>query len=132
VLQETYSKIWEAAADFDREKGSPLAWMATIARNLAIDQARRARPLSLDSLSEAYEPAADFEDPLAGRERQEAYAALLRCLTGLEPKMREMVLLAYYRGASRPALAAKFNIPVGTVKTWLRRTLAQLKDCLSS
>ena len=81
---------------------------------------------------ETYEPAAYFEDPLAGRECQEAYAALLRCLTGLEPKIREMVLRAYYRGASRQALAVKFNTPVGTVKTWLRRSLAQLKDCLSS
>ena len=123
VLQETFSKIWEAAADFDLAKGSPLAWMATIARNLAIDQVRRARPISLDELSETYEPGADFEDPLAGRERQETYASLLRCLTGLEPRMREMVLFAYYRGASRQALAVKFNIPLGTVKTWLRRSL---------
>ena len=72
-------------------------------------------------MSEAYEPAAEFEDPLAGRVRQEAYAALLRCLNNLEKEKREMILLAYYRGASREMLAAKFNAPVGSVKTWLHR-----------
>ena len=83
-------------------------------------------------MPEGFELADEFIDPLATRDRKEAYAALLRCLNGLEPEKREMILLAYYRGASREALATKFNAPVGTVKTWLRRSLAQLKDCLSS
>ncbi len=132
VLQEAYVKIWERAADFDATKGSPLAWMATIARNRALDEVRRSRPVSLEDMPEGFEPVADTEDPLAKRDRTESYAALMRCLAGLEPERREMILLAYYRGASREALATKFNAPVGTVKTWLRRSLAQLKDCLSS
>jgi len=132
VLQEAYVKVWERAGDFDAAKGSPLAWMATIARNRALDEARRARPLSLEDMPEGFEPATETEDPLAGRERTEAYAALMRCLAGLEPEKREMILAAYYRGASREALAARYQAPVGTVKTWLRRSLAQLKDCLSS
>ncbi len=131
VLQEAYVKIWDRAADFDSTRGSPLAWMATIARNRALDEVRRARPISLEDMPEGFEPAADTEDPLASRDRSEVYQALLRCLGGLEADKREVILLAYYRGASREALAAKFNAPVGTVKTWLRRGLAQLKDCLS-
>ncbi len=132
VLQEAYVKIWERAADFDASKGSPLAWMATIARNRALDLARRARPISLEDMPEGFEPSAETEDPLASRERSEAYAALMRCLGALAADRREMVLLAYYRGASREALASRYNAPVGTVKTWLRRSLAELKDCLSS
>jgi RNA polymerase sigma-70 factor (ECF subfamily) len=132
VLQEAYVKIWERAADFDAAKGSPLAWMATIARNRALDLARRARPVSLEDMPEGFEPAAETEDPLASRERSEAYVALMRCLGALPADKREMVLLAYYRGASREALANRYNAPVGTVKTWLRRSLAELKDCLSS
>jgi RNA polymerase sigma-70 factor (ECF subfamily) len=132
VVQEAYVKIWQRASDFDAAKGSPLAWMTTIARNRALDEARRTKPVSLEDMPEGFELAGEFIDPLATRDRKEAYAALLRCLNSLEPERREMILLAYYRGASRDALATKFNAPVGTVKTWLRRSLAQLKDCLSS
>jgi RNA polymerase sigma-70 factor (ECF subfamily) len=106
--------------------------MATIARNRALDEVRRSRPVSLEDMPEGYEPAAEFIDPLASRDRQQSYAALMRCLNALEPDKREMILAAYYRGASREALAEKHKAPVGTVKTWLRRSLAQLKDCLSS
>jgi RNA polymerase sigma-70 factor (ECF subfamily) len=132
VLQEVFVKIWERAGDFDTAKGSPLGWMATIARHRALDEVRRSRPVSLEDMPEGYEPAAEFVDPLASRERRQSYAALMRCLEALEPDKREMILAAYYRGASREALAERYGAPVGTVKTWLRRSLAQLKDCLSS
>jgi RNA polymerase sigma-70 factor (ECF subfamily) len=132
VLQEAYVKIWDRAADYDSAKGSPLGWMATIARNRALDEARKSRPVSLEDMPEGFEPAAPSEDPLASRSRSETYAALMRCLNSLEPDKREMILAAYYRGASREALAGRYNAPVGTVKTWLRRSLAQLKDCLAS
>ena len=73
-------RIWEKAGDFDPAKGSPLAWMATIARNRALDEVRRVRPGSLEDLPESFEPAADEVDPLAARERSEALAALINCL----------------------------------------------------
>ena len=79
-----------------------------------------------------FEPAAETEDPLASRERSESYARLMRCLEGLPSERREMIMLAYYRGASREAIARKFSAPVGSVKTWLRRSLSDLRDCLSS
>ena len=132
ALQEAYVKIWERADSFDPAKGSAYGWMATIARNRALDIARRTRPVSLEDMPEGFEPAAESVDPLAGRERGEAYAALMRCLARLEGDKRDMVLLAYYRGASREALAARYHAPVGTVKTWLRRSLAELRECLSS
>ena len=132
ALQEAYVKIWERAADFDSAKGSPLAWMATVARNKALDVARKSRPISFEDMGEGFEPVADTEDPLASRDRSEGYAKLMRCLEGLAPERREMILLAYYRGASREAIAKKYAAPVGSVKTWLRRSLGDLRDCMSS
>ena len=132
ALQEAYVRIWEKAAEFDPAKGSPLAWMATIARNRALDEVRRARPVSLEELPEGLEPAAEEVDPLGARDRSERLAALLACLRRLDDDRREVVLLAYYRGLSREALARRFDKPVPTIKTWLRRSLMQLRDCLDS
>ncbi len=120
------------AADFDLAKGSPLAWMATIARNRALDEVRRARPISLEDMPEGFEPVAETEHPLESRSRAETYAALMRCLNALEPESA--------RWSCSPIIAARaarrwrrgYKAPVGTVKTWLRRSLTQLKDCLSS
>jgi len=132
ILQEAYVRIWEKAADFDPAKGSPIAWMATIARNRALDEVRRVQPVAIEDMPEGFDPADEEIDPLAGRERSETLEALTRCLGALEPEKREIVLLAYYRGASRDALAKRFGRPVPTIKTWLRRSLADLRDCLSS
>jgi RNA polymerase sigma-70 factor (ECF subfamily) len=132
ALQEAYVRIWQKASEFDPAKGSPLAWMATIARNRALDEVRRVRPVSLEDLPESFEPAADEVDPLAARERSEGLAALLNCLQALDEEKRAVVLLAYYRGSSREALARRFGRPVPTIKTWLHRSLAQLRDCLAS
>ena len=132
VLQEVYVRVWEKAGEFDPVKGSAVAWMATIARNRALDEVRRVRPASLEDQPESFEPAADEVDPLAKRERSEGLARLIDCLQGLDEEKRAIVLLAYYRGSSREALAKRFGRPVATIKTWLHRSLAQLRDCLST
>ena len=132
VLQEVYVRVWEKAGEFDPVKGSAVAWMATIARNSALDEVRRVRPASLEDQPESFEPAADEVDPLAKRERSEGLARLIDCLQELDEEKRAIVLLAYYRGSSREALAKRFGRPVATIKTWLHRSLAQLRDCLST
>ena len=132
ALQEVYVRIWEKAGEFDPLKGSPLSWMATIARNRALDEVRRVRPVSLEDQPEGFEPAAEEIDPLAARERSEGLTALVDCLKALDEEKRAIVLLAYYRGSSREALAKRFGRPVSTIKTWLHRSLAQLRDCLAS
>ena len=131
VLQEVFVRIWEKAGDYDVDKGSPIAWMATIARNRALDEIRRVRPVSLEDMPEGFEPAAEEVDPLGARDRSERLSALMSCLETLDEEKRDVVLLAYYRGFSREALAKRFERPVPTIKTWLRRGLAQLRDCLS-
>jgi RNA polymerase sigma-70 factor, ECF subfamily len=105
--------------------------MATIARHCALDEVRRVHPVLLEDMPD-FEPAAQDIDPLAMRERSETLSALVDCLEKLDEEKRAVVLLAYYRGLSREALAKRFGRPVPTIKTWLHRSLAQLRDCLAS
>jgi len=130
VLQEIYVQIWERAHQYDATRASPLGWMAVIARNRALDEVRRKRPVSLDDAPEALQVAVDAGDPLDLLEQSEALQRLRRCLDRLEPDRRQIVLSAYYDGLSREELARRFSHPVGTIKSWLHRSLLQLRDCL--
>ena len=130
VLQEVYVKIWERAGDFDPSRASPITWLATIARNRALDEVRRKSAVSIEVTPEALEVASEEPDPLAALASSEEFKRLLACMQGLEPERRDMVLLAYYHGTSRDELAARFKAPVATIKTWLHRSLRQLRECL--
>ncbi|WP_088342977.1 MULTISPECIES: sigma-70 family RNA polymerase sigma factor [Rhodomicrobium] len=130
IVQEAYLRIWRRAESFDPGSGSPITWMAVIARNLALDEVRRAQPVSIEERPELMDVPDEFVHPLDAREKSETWARLMACLDGIEPDRREMVLLAYHHGMSREELAAKFGAPVATIKTWLRRSLMQLRACL--
>lgn len=132
VMQETYLKIWNSAGQFDPALSSPITWMVAIARNRAIDQVRKKTEVSLDEDSAVLEIAADSPDPLAKREMTEELRRLLACMGRLDEERRRLVLFAYYDGWSREQLAAKFDKPVNTVKTWLRRALMEIRECLGS
>jgi len=132
VLQETYVRIWNNAAAFDPARASPITWMVTIARNRALDEVRRVTPVSLDAAPEALEIA---DGDMLASERLEIASDLARlklCLDGLEPERRDVVRLAYLDGLSREELGQRFGHPPGTIKTWLHRSLKQLKACLTS
>ncbi|MEQ1651212.1 MAG: sigma-70 family RNA polymerase sigma factor [Hyphomicrobium sp.] len=132
VLQEVYVKIWDRAADFDPRMASPITWMATIARNRALDEIRRKRPESIEDHPELLDMPSDEDSALTNVMRGEDGQRLSDCLTRLEEPRRQMVVLAYCEGLSRDELAVKYGQPVNTIKTWLRRSLAQLKGCLGS
>jgi RNA polymerase sigma-70 factor (ECF subfamily) len=132
VLQDVYVRIWERAGGFDPAKASPITWMVSIARNRAIDEIRRRRPVSIEETPEALDMAASGVDPLESAQQSQELRRLTECLEGLEPERREMVLLAYYSGLSRDELAQRYSTPVNTIKTWLHRSLAQLRKCLGS
>ena len=132
VLQEVYMRIWQRAGDFDPERASPISWMAAIARNRALDEVRRVKPVSIEDMPEVLELADPGELAITGIERYEDLQRLLSCLEELEPQKREIVLMAYYRGESREALSKRFGSPVSTIKTWLHRSLAHLRGCLGS
>ena len=131
VLQDVYMRVWQHAGDFDPKSGSPITWMATIARNRALDEVKRKTSVrSLEECPEVLELAL-ADDPGADHERNEERRRLVACLKGLEPEKRHVLLLAYYCGMTREEIARETDRPVATVKTWLRRSLAQLKGCLS-
>jgi RNA polymerase sigma-70 factor, ECF subfamily len=132
VIQETYLKVWNSAGQFDPAVASPITWMLAIARNRAIDLVRKKSEISLEEQPEAMQVPAESPDPLANRMVSEELKRLLACMGALDEERRRLVLLAYYSGLSRDQLAAKFDKPVNTIKTWLRRALLDIRECLGT
>ena len=128
VLQESFVAIWDRARDYDPDRGSAMGWLVTIVRHCAIDQRRRraARPEGRSAPEEALAglAASDSADSRA------ELRALQRCLEELDEQPRRAVLLAYCYGLARDELARHLGVPVGTVKSWLRRSLERLQKCL--
>ena len=130
VIQEAYVKIWNSAGQFNPALSSPITWMVSVARNRAIDVVRKRGEASIEEEPSAMDVAADSPDPLARREMTEELKRLLECIGRLEPDRQKLILLAYYNGWSREQLAAKFETPVNTIKTWLRRGMIEVRECL--
>ena len=132
VMQDAYLRIWRSAGEFDPGRATPITWMVAIARNRALDVVRKKGEASLEEEPQAAETASEEPTPLARHEMTDQLRRLLACLGDLEEERRRLVLLAYYSGWSREQLAEKFETPVNTVKTWLRRSLLQIRECLGS
>jgi RNA polymerase sigma-70 factor, ECF subfamily len=132
VMREAYLEVWSSAGQFDPALASPITWMLAIARNRAVDLVRRTSATPMEEEPEAMQAAADTPDPLAEREMSDALKRLLACMGRLDPERRRLVLLAYYGGSSREELAAAFDQPANTIKTWLRRALFDIRECLGS
>lgn len=128
ALQETYVEVWRQAGNFDPARGSAGAWLAVIARNRAIDLLRREgrAPAARDDVD--VDSLAPLGNP--GRGSSAELMTLIACLDRLDREPRLMVLLAYLEGRTRDELAARFERPVNTVKTLLRRGLESLRACL--
>jgi RNA polymerase sigma-70 factor, ECF subfamily len=132
VMQETYLKVWRLAGKFDPTIATPITWMVALARNRAIDIVRKKGEISIEDAPQALEIAADTPTPLARREMTEELRRLLSCLGKLDPEKQRILLLAYYSGWSRDQLAKKLDIPVNTIKTWLRRSLLEIRGCMGA
>lgn len=135
VLQDAYLQIWRSAGDYRRSLSPPLAWMGMIVRSRALDFIRRRNAERLDrtvELDDDLAAAVSSADPgpqdmaLAS---EQAWA-LRQCLDKLEPRQRDVVSLAYLRELSHGELSEQLRIPLGTVKTWIRRGLQQLRVCM--
>jgi RNA polymerase sigma-70 factor, ECF subfamily len=128
ALQESFVAVWERARDYDSARGSAMGWLVTIVRHCAIDQLRRraARPESGSVAGAVLPTLAAFDSTDSGAELR----ALQRCLDELDEQPRRAVLLAYCYGLTRDELATRLGAPVGTVKSWLRRSLERLQKCL--
>jgi len=135
ILQECYVRVWHHADSYMREKSAPLTWLTQIVRNRCLDWLRR--PAHEDSVGDDEEGILEkHADERAGPLQQLLQASeaqsLRRCMEALEERSRELILLAYYQGLSHSEMAQELSLPLGTVKTWVRRALMQLKGCLSS
>lgn len=129
ALQEVYVKIWQRAGQFARGDSSPMAWLCAIARNQAIDQLR-SRKAATSDIEEAY----DLADLSPGPEHLAVLSSegrrIDQCMKQLESDKATAVRAAYVEGLSYEELAAKFQVPLNTMRTWLRRSLLKLKECL--
>lgn len=142
LLQEVYVSVWRAAGGFDAARSQPLTWLTSIARNRAIDSLRRTQtqPQLLsttrdadddDESPDAVERAPDESPgPLELLDRACDERQLMRCMDGLSATQRQSVALAFYDGLSHAEVALHLRQPLGTVKSWLRRALQSLKQCL--
>jgi RNA polymerase sigma-70 factor (ECF subfamily) len=129
ILQEVYVRVWQRAGEFNPAVSSPVTWLASIARNRALDEAKRKTMRSLEDFPEVLEIPSD-DNPLGDHERNEERRRLMACIDRLEADRKQVVLMVYDHGMTREEIATRTGRPVSTVKTWLRRSLAQLKDCL--
>lgn len=133
VLQTVYIKVWERAGQFDATRASPITWLSTIARNGAIDWRRSvAGRAARNSLPEQAALAVADDTPRADVSlvAAEEGEQLHRCLDELEDRTRLCIRAAFFDGSTYAELAARENVPLGTMKSWIRRGLLRLKDCL--
>ena len=131
VTQEVFVEVWRAASRFDAGKGSPMAWVATIAHRRAVDRVRsEQRSADRDRRSAApmiaYDDVAETVEDNLDRER------VRRCLGALTELQREAVTLAYYGGYTYREVAGLLGVPAGTVNTRMRDGLIRLRDCLGA
>jgi RNA polymerase sigma-70 factor (ECF subfamily) len=131
VLQETYTTIWRKAASYDAAVASPITWLVSVARNKAIDRARSgAGDRSLDPIDLARDIADASADTSASTERDSDRRRLDGCLDELEPERRTLVRVAFFEGVTYDELSRRAGMPLGTVKSWIRRSLLRLKACI--
>ena len=141
LLQEVYISAWKAAGNFDAQQSQPLTWLTHIARNKAIDSLRRAQAQPrMESVHADIDDedrpdldqrmADDSPGPEQLLERASDARQLSLCMQDLSPPQRQSVALAFFDGLSHAEVAQQMREPLGTVKSWVRRALMTLKNCL--
>lgn len=134
TLQEAFLKIWNNAGSYTRAKGSPMTWMISIVRNQAIDLLRATRTqtaeLAGDEAMAFNEAHSDGEASQAQAEVRADLPIVIRCLDELQAQQQRCILLIYHKGLTPTEVARQESIPLGTVKTWVRRGLFKLRECI--
>jgi RNA polymerase sigma-70 factor (ECF subfamily) len=123
ALQEAYVRIWALSGQYDPEKGQPIHWMSGIVRHICIDMLRS---------STSRLPTSPDLDEIEGLVPPHDIVAvdIDRCLQRLDAMQSKAILMAFYLGLSHAELAKTFAVPLGTMKSTIRRGLAKLKECL--
>ena len=131
VLQDAFLQIWQRASTYQRAFGSARGWIYTVVRHRALDVARRSgREISVGDELDALVGVAALADATNSHNGADA-ASLQRCLETLDEQRRNCVVLAFVDGYTQDEIAQKMSAPLGTVKSWIRRGLLALKECLS-
>lgn len=129
VLQETFMKVWRYADRYASNGMSPMTWLITIARNTAIDRLR-ARKDDGDIADVMDTMAASGPTPEQSAIASSDASRITACLSKLDDDKRVAVRGAYLEGLSYADLAAQFDVPLNTMRTWLRRSLISLRECM--
>ena len=131
VLQEVYMTVWRKAGTFDPALSSPMTWLIAIARNRAIDHLRaHGQNRHMDPIEEAVELADDKPTADAALQSAQEQAQLQRCLDTLAGHERAALRGAFFDGNTYEELAERMKVPLGTMKSWIRRAMIKLKACL--
>lgn len=133
VLQEVYVTAWNKAAQFAPQRSRAITWLGTIARNRAIDRLRSLPPREnlgpIDLAENAQDPG---PSPASLAETSKTRVRLHECLDRLETRRKVLIRTAFFDGATYEELAARSGSPLGSIKSWIRRGLAQLRACLEA
>jgi RNA polymerase sigma-70 factor (ECF subfamily) len=131
VMQEVYVTVWNKAANFDATRASPMTWLIAIARNRSIDrlratrQSRRMQPI--ETASDVADSAVPADRALeTAQDRTRLYA----CVETLSAHEKAALRGAFFDGSTYDELAARMRVPLGTMKSWIRRAMIKLKSCL--
>jgi RNA polymerase sigma-70 factor (ECF subfamily) len=133
VLQEVYTAVWRQARQFDQHRGSAMTWLALVARSRAIDrrraQMRSGGTVPIENVGEIADAAAS---PMQSAQWSSDRRALDNCLEQLDERRRSLIQSAFFQALTYEELARRSGSPLGSVKSWIRRGLMQLRECLES
>jgi RNA polymerase sigma factor (sigma-70 family) len=131
ATQDAFVILWKRAGSFDATLGSGRTWLYTILRNRSLNILRDESRTDLRGEDNHSEQASEEDDPETVVVKLGEASRLRACLDKLEPERRQAILLAYVRGLSHGELAGRLGIPLGTIKSWIRRSMVTLKECLT-
>ena len=131
ALQDVYVNLWQRADRYDPDRASPISWLATFARNRAVDRLRSGKIRQNAVPVEEANPVPD-KAPLADAQMIDAEQAarVHTCIETLDQKQRDAIKTAFFEGRTYAELAEAQDVPLGTMKSWIRRSMAKLKTCL--
>jgi RNA polymerase sigma-70 factor (ECF subfamily) len=131
VLQEVYVTVWTKAMQFDAQRASAWTWLGTIARNRAIDRLRSLPSAMQRAPMELSETVPDpAPSPASQADTRSEHGRLDECLARLGQRGQALIRTAFFEGVTYDELAARTGSPLGSVKSWIRRGLLQLRECL--
>ena len=131
ATHDAFVQVWQQAGRFDPARGEAGSWLVSLVRYRALDLLRR-RGREVLGHEPLMEEADQGPDPLNALLSSSEGSALHRCLELLSADRRRLVVMAFVEGLTHSELATKLSMPIGTVKSWIRRSLIGLKECLSS